>query len=156
MDNAGDGLATLAMLGKEVFKHAVTRMKNSANLVIERAGLQPDDIAVVIPHQANLRIIDAIASRLAVPNDRVFVNLAQIRQHLGCRDRHCSGRSSPRGKNEARRQNSHGRVRSRTHLGGRRNRVVGISFSRLIPAMRYSKRRTGNSTLISDTRFKDN
>ena len=75
IDNAGEGLATLAMLGKEVFKHAVTRMKNSANLVIERAGLQPDDIAVVIPHQANLRIIDAIASRLAVPNDRVFVNL---------------------------------------------------------------------------------
>jgi 3-oxoacyl-[acyl-carrier-protein] synthase-3 len=75
IDNAGKGLATLAMLGKEVFKHAVTRMKNSANLVIERAGLQPDDIAVVIPHQANLRIIDAIASRLDVPNDRVFVNL---------------------------------------------------------------------------------
>jgi len=75
IDNAGDGLATFAMLGTEVFKHAVTRMKNSANLVIERAGLQPDDIAVVIPHQANLRIIDAIASRLAVPNDRVFVNL---------------------------------------------------------------------------------
>ena len=75
IDNAGEGLATLAMLGKEVFKHAVTRMKNSANLVIESAGLQPEDIAVVIPHQANLRIIDAIASRLAVPNDRVFVNL---------------------------------------------------------------------------------
>lgn len=73
--NAGEGLATLAMLGKEVFKHAVTRMKNSANTVIERAGLQPEDIALVIPHQANLRIIDAIADRLAVPNDRVFVNL---------------------------------------------------------------------------------
>ncbi|HBI31342.1 MAG TPA: 3-oxoacyl-ACP synthase [Verrucomicrobiales bacterium] len=75
INNAGEGLATLAMLGKEVFKHAVTRMKNSANFVIERAGLEPDDIAIVIPHQANLRIIDAIASRLAVPNDRVFVNL---------------------------------------------------------------------------------
>jgi 3-oxoacyl-[acyl-carrier-protein] synthase-3 len=75
INNAGEGLATLAMLGKEVFKHAVTRMKNSANLVIERAGLQPDDIAVVIPHQANLRIIDAIASRLAVPSNRVFINL---------------------------------------------------------------------------------
>lgn len=73
--NAGEKLATLAMSGKEVFKHAVTRMKNSANLVIERAGLQPKDISLVIPHQANLRIIDAIADRLAVPNDRVFVNL---------------------------------------------------------------------------------
>ncbi|MEN8695600.1 MAG: beta-ketoacyl-ACP synthase III [Akkermansiaceae bacterium] len=75
IDNAGDQLATLAMSGKEVFKHAVTRMKNSANLVIERSGLQPEDISLVVPHQANLRIIDAIADRLAVPNDRVFVNL---------------------------------------------------------------------------------
>ncbi|MGJ8698287.1 MAG: beta-ketoacyl-ACP synthase III [Verrucomicrobiaceae bacterium] len=75
IDNANDRLATLAMLGKEVFKHAVTRMKNSANEVIARAGLAPEDIALVIPHQANLRIIDAIADRLAVPNDRVFVNL---------------------------------------------------------------------------------
>jgi len=75
INNAGDRLATLAMLGKEVFKHAVTRMKNSANTVIERAGLTAADIALVIPHQANLRIIDAIASRLDVPSDRVFVNL---------------------------------------------------------------------------------
>jgi 3-oxoacyl-[acyl-carrier-protein] synthase III len=75
ISNAGDRLATLAMLGKEVFKHAVTRMKNSANTVIERAGLAAEDIALVIPHQANLRIIDAIASRIDVPNDRVFVNL---------------------------------------------------------------------------------
>ncbi|YCM45193.1 beta-ketoacyl-ACP synthase III [Verrucomicrobiaceae bacterium 227] len=73
--NAGDRLATLAMLGKEVFKHAVNRMKTSANTVIERAGLKAEDIDLVIPHQANLRIIDAIASRLDVPSDRVFVNL---------------------------------------------------------------------------------
>lgn len=73
--NVGDHLATLTMLGKEVFKHAVTRMRQSAETVIERAGLTPDQIKLVIPHQANLRIIDAIADRLAVPNDRVFVNL---------------------------------------------------------------------------------
>jgi 3-oxoacyl-[acyl-carrier-protein] synthase-3 len=73
--NAGEHLATLAMLGKEVFKHAVNRMKEAAEKVIERSGLKPEDIACVIPHQANLRIIDAIADRLAVPNDRVFVNL---------------------------------------------------------------------------------
>lgn len=75
IDNANDKLATLAMSGREVFKHAVTRMKNSANLVIERSGIQPEDISLVVPHQANLRIIDAIADRLAVPNERVFVNL---------------------------------------------------------------------------------
>ncbi|RYD24585.1 MAG: ketoacyl-ACP synthase III, partial [Verrucomicrobiaceae bacterium] len=66
--NAGLHLATLAMQGKEVFKHAVNRMKEAAEKVIERAGLQAEDIACVIPHQANLRIIDAIADRLTVPN----------------------------------------------------------------------------------------
>lgn len=74
-ENADEHLATLAMLGKEVFKHAVNRMKEAAETVIQRAGLQPQDIACVIPHQANLRIIDAISERLEVPNERVFVNL---------------------------------------------------------------------------------
>lgn len=78
-ENADQRLATLAMLGKEVFKHAVTRMKQSAEKVIERSNLKPEDIALVVPHQANLRIIDAIADRLAVPKDRVFTNL----QHYG-------------------------------------------------------------------------
>ncbi len=73
--NVNDHLFTLTMLGKEVFKHAVNRMKEAAEKVIERAGLTADSIACVIPHQANLRIIDAIADRLAVPNERVFVNL---------------------------------------------------------------------------------
>ncbi len=73
--NAGQNLASLAMLGREVFKHAVTRMRDAAERVIERAGLTPDQIALVVPHQANVRIIDALAHRLSVPSDRVFVNL---------------------------------------------------------------------------------
>jgi len=73
--NVNNHLATLAMQGKEVFKHAVNRMKESAETVIQRAGLEATDIACVIPHQANLRIIDAIADRLSVPEGRVFVNL---------------------------------------------------------------------------------
>ena len=73
--NVGDHLSALAMQGKEVFKHAVNRMKEAAETVIERAGLNAEDIACVIPHQANLRIIDAIADRLSVPNERVFINL---------------------------------------------------------------------------------
>ncbi|MBC8127311.1 MAG: ketoacyl-ACP synthase III [Gloeobacteraceae cyanobacterium ES-bin-144] len=74
-ENVNNHLHTLNMQGKEVFKIAVNRMKEAAEKVIERAGWQPEDIACVIPHQANLRIITAIADRLAVPNDRVFVNL---------------------------------------------------------------------------------
>ena len=75
IDNAGMNLASLSMMGKEVFKHAVNRMKESAEKVIARAGLKPEDIKLVVPHQANLRIIDAIADRLSVPQERVFVNL---------------------------------------------------------------------------------
>ena len=73
--NVNDHLQTLNMQGKEVFKIAVNRMKEAAEKVIARAGWQAEDIACVIPHQANRRIIDAIADRLAVPNDRVFINL---------------------------------------------------------------------------------
>ena len=75
IENADQHLNTLAMLGKEVFKHAVLRMKQSAELVIERSDLEASDIDLVVPHQANLRIIDAIAERLDVPYDRVFTNL---------------------------------------------------------------------------------
>jgi len=75
IENADKHLATMSMLGKEVFKHAVTRMKEAAEKVIARSNLKPEDIALVVPHQANLRIIDAIAERLDVPYDRVFTNL---------------------------------------------------------------------------------
>ena len=74
-ENADQSLASLSMLGKEVFRHAVNRMKNAAIKVISDANLEPSDIAQVIPHQANLRIVDAIANRLDIDNDKVFVNL---------------------------------------------------------------------------------
>ncbi|GAA5494343.1 3-oxoacyl-[acyl-carrier-protein] synthase III [Rubritalea squalenifaciens DSM 18772] len=75
VDNASEKLASLNMQGREVFKLAVNAMKRASETAIERAGLTPDDIKLVIPHQANLRIIDAIADRLTVPNEKVFVNL---------------------------------------------------------------------------------
>lgn len=75
IDNAEQQLATLAMQGKEVFKHAVNAMKRASEHAIESAGLSSSDISLVIPHQANLRIIDAIVGRLEVSSDDVFVNL---------------------------------------------------------------------------------
>lgn len=75
IDNATDKLASLSMQGKEVFRHAVNRMKRAAIKVVADAGLEPSDIAQVIPHQANLRIIDAIADRLDIDNEKVFINL---------------------------------------------------------------------------------
>ncbi len=69
------GLHYITMQGREVFKHAVRAMGDSAASVITSAGLEPDDIALLIPHQANLRIIEATAKRLDLPMERVFVNI---------------------------------------------------------------------------------
>lgn len=74
-ENAHERLASLAMRGNEVFKHAVTRMKESAESVIARAGLTSKDIGLVVPHQANLRIINAVAQRLDIDEDKVFINI---------------------------------------------------------------------------------
>ncbi|MCP5541269.1 MAG: ketoacyl-ACP synthase III [Akkermansiaceae bacterium] len=74
-DNVEKRLATLAMQGREVFKHAVNAMRRASETAMEKAGLTTGEIALVIPHQANLRIIDAIAERLNLPAEKVFVNL---------------------------------------------------------------------------------
>jgi 3-oxoacyl-[acyl-carrier-protein] synthase-3 len=74
-ENADMNLATIHMTGKDVYKQAVISMLSASKKALEQAGLTTDDIACVIPHQANLRIIEAIADRLKIPLDRFFVNL---------------------------------------------------------------------------------
>jgi 3-oxoacyl-[acyl-carrier-protein] synthase-3 len=63
------------MNGREIFKLAVRGMGDSSAQAIAEAGLTKHDIALVLPHQANLRIIEATAKRLEMPMERVFVNL---------------------------------------------------------------------------------
>jgi 3-oxoacyl-[acyl-carrier-protein] synthase III len=74
-DNVDLNLATIHMTGKEVYKQAVTAMISAAQKALDDAGLSIDDIACVIPHQANLRIIEAIADRLRIPLAKFMVNL---------------------------------------------------------------------------------
>ena len=74
-DNVDQRLNTIKMMGKEVYKQAVTAMLNAANLVMEQSGIRSKDLACVIPHQANMRIIEAIAGRMGVPLDRFMINL---------------------------------------------------------------------------------
>ena len=61
----------MTMNGKEVFRRAVTVMVDSARTSLAEAGHSVDDLALVVPHQANIRIIDAACSRLGVPSERV-------------------------------------------------------------------------------------
>jgi 3-oxoacyl-[acyl-carrier-protein] synthase III len=68
-------LNTVKMLGKETYKQAVTSMFNAATRVLDEAGLQYEDIGCVIPHQANLRIIEAIAQRMGLPMEKFYINL---------------------------------------------------------------------------------
>jgi len=63
------------MLGREIFKSAITRMVESAEIALGRAQLTASDVRWMVPHQANKRIIDAAAKQLAVPPERVLVNV---------------------------------------------------------------------------------
>ena len=74
-ENVDLNLQTIHMTGKEVYKQAVTAMLSAAKKALEQAGLTIQDIACVIPHQANVRIIEAIADRLGISRDKMFVNL---------------------------------------------------------------------------------
>ena len=70
---AGDHF--MKMKGKEVFKLAVRAMDEAARDILEQHSIHPDQIGLVIPHQANLRIIEAISKYLNLPMDRFFVNV---------------------------------------------------------------------------------
>ena len=61
--------------GKTVFKFAVTKMADVSEEIMKKNNLKGEDIAWLVPHQANLRIIDATAKRMAVSGDKVMVNI---------------------------------------------------------------------------------
>ncbi len=63
------------MAGRGVFKHAVRAMANSSIEVLERTGWEVDDVDLVFPHQANIRIIEATARYAGLPMEKVFVNV---------------------------------------------------------------------------------
>ncbi|SIO14452.1 3-oxoacyl-[acyl-carrier-protein] synthase III [Rhodovulum sp. ES.010] len=66
---------SLRMLGKEVFRHAVEKLADTAHAALDKAGLTGADVDWLVPHQANLRIIKATAQRLQLPMERVIVTV---------------------------------------------------------------------------------
>ena len=65
----------LRMEGKEVFRHAVEKLAQTAHTALDRAGLAAEDVDWIVPHQANLRIITRTAQKMGVPMDRVIVTV---------------------------------------------------------------------------------
>jgi 3-oxoacyl-[acyl-carrier-protein] synthase-3 len=71
----GDHSYFIHMAGREVFKSAVLSMADACDQALQRAGLTAADVDLLIPHQANIRIIEATAKHAGVPMDRVYVNV---------------------------------------------------------------------------------
>jgi 3-oxoacyl-[acyl-carrier-protein] synthase-3 len=65
----------IKMAGREVFKHAVRAMVEAGRYVLEGAGYKGEDVDLLIPHQANWRIMSVVADKLEIPREKVFVNL---------------------------------------------------------------------------------
>lgn len=74
-ESVEEGLHYILMEGKEVFKHAVRRMESAAEECIVQSHLKEEDITWFVPHQANLRIIEALAKRFNFPSDKVYKTL---------------------------------------------------------------------------------
>lgn len=72
---AENRMHAIRMAGNETFKHAVTKMAEVAQEALGRNGVSVSDIALFVPHQANMRIINAVGKRLGIPAEKVFVNL---------------------------------------------------------------------------------
>jgi 3-oxoacyl-[acyl-carrier-protein] synthase-3 len=85
----------IKMAGREVFKSAVRSMADAADRALEQAGITGDQVDLLIPHQANIRIIEATAEHAHIPMERVFVNV----DHTG----NTSSASIPLALDEARR-----------------------------------------------------
>lgn len=67
--------AFVHMNGQELFKLAVTRLSEAAHDMLNAHGLEPDDVRLVVPHQANLRILKAVASKTGIPMESFWINL---------------------------------------------------------------------------------
>ena len=70
-----EGRHLLKMQGREIFKNAVRSMAEACEITMKKAGLTADDIDLLVPHQANIRIIEATAKYAGIPMDKVYVNV---------------------------------------------------------------------------------
>ncbi|HRI89291.1 MAG TPA: 3-oxoacyl-[acyl-carrier-protein] synthase III C-terminal domain-containing protein, partial [Candidatus Hydrogenedentes bacterium] len=76
--NVDDDINTIHMKGKDLFRRAVIEFANAAKVALDAAGMTFDDVKLFIPHQANIRIIEAVAERMNIPADRCVVNIQKV------------------------------------------------------------------------------
>jgi 3-oxoacyl-[acyl-carrier-protein] synthase-3 len=86
------GLHNIALKGRTVYKFAVQKFEEMANEACKRAGITPADVALVVPHQANVNIIESAMARVGIPMDRVLINIDRYGNSSGRTARRDSGR----------------------------------------------------------------
>ena len=109
----------IRMEGKETYRFATKTMATTALETIRRSGLDPSDIALFIPHQANIRIVEAVAKGLGPADGADVREPRQVRQHLGRVRADRPGRGGQRGPGAGRRQRRARRVRGRASRAAR-------------------------------------
>ncbi len=70
-----DRCGYIKMKGRELFRFAVRAMEEACREALNRAGVNPEDVSLIVPHQANVRIINALAEKLNIPREKFFVNI---------------------------------------------------------------------------------
>jgi len=71
------GLHYVHMVGQDVFKYAVRALSSASLTALESSGISKEEISWVVPHQANLRILDAVAKRVGIPIERFVLNISK-------------------------------------------------------------------------------
>ena len=130
----------LHMNGQEVFRFAVRVMGDAAVEAVEKADLTFDDVDMMIPHQANMRIIDAAARRLDLATRKGLGQSRPLRQHLGGLDPDCDVRSRPGWEAGGGEQRGPRRLRRRVGLG---RRYGALGNGRRLPRSGVSQARDG-------------
>ena len=114
----------IQMAGREVFKAAVLSMADACDQALRRAGLTGADVDLLIPHQANIRIIEATAKHAGMPMDKVYVNVDRYGNTSAASIAIALDEAVRTGRLTARHDGHAGRLRRRVHVGQHGRAVV--------------------------------
>ena len=115
----------IRMEGKETYRFATRTLATTALESVRKSGLEPSDISLFIPHQANIRIIEAVAKGLDLPMDQMYTNVDRYGNTSAASVPIAMAEAVNEGRDQGRRQDHDRRVRRRVHLGRGHDRVDG-------------------------------
>ena len=135
----------IRMEGKETYRFATKTMATTALASVRKSGLEPSDISLFIPHQANVRIIEAVAKGLDLPMDRMYTNVQRYGNTSAASVPIAMAEAVNEGRVKVGDRITHRRLRRRVHLRRRHHPVDRRPGARRRRAIRPSAPRTSTS-----------